>query len=46
MIASAPVGTLVLTSYALVVGEELRANPLTMISVRAWERREAKRRAA
>ena len=46
LIAAAPVGALVLISYALVVGDELRANPLTMISVRAWERRDAKRRAA
>ncbi|MBP1294296.1 MULTISPECIES: hypothetical protein [Bradyrhizobium] len=46
IIAVAPsVDALVLISQALVVGDELRANPLTMWNVRLWIRRDAKRRA-
>ncbi|MGD5643833.1 hypothetical protein QUT23_22575 [Xanthomonas citri pv. citri] len=40
------VETLPIVGYVLTVGDELRANPSTMPDVRAWVRRDAKRRAA
>lgn len=47
IIAVSPtVEALAIVSYALVVGEELRAHPATMPHVRAWIADDAKRRAA
>lgn len=45
VIAMAPsVDALAVVYYSFVVGDELRAHPDTMPDVRAWVRRDAKRR--